>query len=205
MKLIARKHLNLTDYLSRNPFSKPEPIENYDEEYVINGECVIPLLEFNKTHGSITNEKRMAMQTDKAEAHASNNQSQTRSANELSTNERNKHWPLQITQSVHKVRHTTAENNQTVENKMDIIIIESIEKDDPSEDNIRLTTRWKEIVKPGDYRFTQGQWRKYAPSRALRSEQNRIEVELRPKRNKLLWKRIERNSRRRIRVKTRIP
>ena len=35
-KHTAGKHLNLTDYLSRNPISKPEPIENYDEEYVRN-------------------------------------------------------------------------------------------------------------------------------------------------------------------------
>ena len=32
---IAGKHLALTDYLSRNPTANPEPIENYDEEYVI--------------------------------------------------------------------------------------------------------------------------------------------------------------------------
>ena len=62
------------------------------------------------------------------------------------------------TQSVHKVRQ-----NQAVENEMDIKIFESFEKDDPSEDTLRLTTRWKEIVKPGDYQFTQGQWKMYAP------------------------------------------
>ena len=42
IKHVAGKHLKLTDYLSRNPISKPEPIENYNEEYVIN--CIIPLL-----------------------------------------------------------------------------------------------------------------------------------------------------------------
>ena len=42
---------------------------------------------------------------------------------------------------------------------MDIETIECIEKDDPSEKTMRLTTRWKEITKPGDYRFTQGQWK----------------------------------------------
>ena len=35
IKHIAGKHLPLTDYLSRNPISKPEPFENYDEEYII--------------------------------------------------------------------------------------------------------------------------------------------------------------------------
>ena len=78
---------------------------------------------------------------------------------------------------------------------MDIKTIESIEKDDPSEETLRLTTRWKEIAKPGDYRFTQGEWKQYNPSRALRAEQKRIEVELWQKRNRLLWKRMENNSR----------
>ena len=32
IKHIAGKHLALTDYLSRNLISSPEPIENYDEE-----------------------------------------------------------------------------------------------------------------------------------------------------------------------------
>ena len=41
MKQISLKHLNLTDYLSRNPISNPEPIVNYDEEYVVNS--IIPL------------------------------------------------------------------------------------------------------------------------------------------------------------------
>ena len=105
---------------------------------------------------------------------------------QLSKNERNKHWPLQITQCVHKVLETTAENNQAIKNKMDIEIFDIVEKNDPSNDTLRLTTRWKEIVKPGDYRFTQGQWKKYALSRALRSDQQRFEVELWQKRNKLL-------------------
>ena len=55
-KHIARKHLGLTDFLSRNPVSKSEPKENYDEEYAIN--CMIPLLEFINTHRSI-NESKM--------------------------------------------------------------------------------------------------------------------------------------------------
>ena len=79
---------------------------------------------------------------------------------------------------------------------MDIKTIECIEIDDPSEETLRLTTRWKEITKPGDYRFTQGQWKKYNPSRALRAEQKQIEVEqLWQKRNKFLWKRMENSGR----------
>ena len=55
IKHVADKHLKLTDHLSRKPISRPEPIENYDEEYVIN--CIIPLLEFINNYGSITDER----------------------------------------------------------------------------------------------------------------------------------------------------
>ena len=98
IKHIASKHIKLTDYLSRNPISKPEPIENYDEEYVIN--CVIRLLEFIDTHGSITDEKKLEAQTDKVAALA-NSQSQSRSVNkmQLSENEQDKHWSLKFSQT----------------------------------------------------------------------------------------------------------
>ena len=154
IKHIADKHLKLTDYLGINPISKPEPIENYDEENVIN--CKITLLEFINTHGSITDEKKLEVQTDEVAALA-NSQSQSRSMNktQLSKNEQNKQWSLKFSQS--KVRSNTADTNQTVQNRMDNKTIECIEKDHPSEETLRLTTRWKEITKPGDYRFTQGQ------------------------------------------------
>ena len=146
-------HLKLTDYLSRKPISKPEPIENYDEEYVIN--CVIPLLEFINTHGGITDEKKLEVKTDGVAALAIS-QSQSRSVNkiQLSENKQDKQCSLKFSQS--KVRSNTADTNQTVQNRMDIRTIECIEEDDPSEKTLRLTTRWKEITKPGDYRFTQG-------------------------------------------------
>ena len=50
-------------------------------------------------------------------------------------------------------------------------MVESIDKDDPPDKTLQLTTRWKEITKPGDYRFTKGQWRKYTPPRTLRAKQ----------------------------------
>ena len=79
LKHIAGKHLNLTDYLSRNPIAKSKPIENYDEEYVIN--CVTPLLEFITTHGSITDEKKAASQTDETSTKPTSNHSRARSVN----------------------------------------------------------------------------------------------------------------------------
>ena len=87
IKHIASKHLKLTEYLSRHPISKPEPIENYDDEYVIN--CVIPSLEFISTHGSITDEKKLEAQTDEVAALA-NSQSQSRNVNKYSSVKTNK-------------------------------------------------------------------------------------------------------------------
>ena len=77
IKHIAGKHLVLTEYLSRHPISKPDPIEYYDEEYVIN--CVIPLAEFISNHGKTTDEKNTQAQTDKPITPDTNSQSQTRS------------------------------------------------------------------------------------------------------------------------------
>ena len=65
IKHIAGKHLALTDYLSRNPISKPELIENYDEEYVIN--CIMPLLEFINNYGSVASQKKLEARTDQNE------------------------------------------------------------------------------------------------------------------------------------------
>ena len=77
---------------------------------------------------------------------------------------------------------------------MDIKTIESVGKDDQSENTLRLTSRWREITRPGDYRFTQGQWRKHAPLRTLRAELKRIEVDLWQRRNKLIWQKMEKSS-----------
>ena len=42
---------------------------------------------------------------------------------------------------------------------MDINNVEQLERDDPSEDTWALTNRWKELIKPRDYRLTNETWR----------------------------------------------
>ena len=74
---------------------------------------------------------------------------------------------------------------------MDLKTIVMIEKQDPSEETSKLTTRWREIKKPRDYRYTQGQWMRYNPPKTQIAEQKKIEVELWQRRNKLLWQRME--------------
>ena len=82
------------------------------------------------------------------------------------------------------------EDNETV-TRMDIKKIEQFEKQDPTAQTLALTNRWKERVKPNDYRMTIGVWKKYNPPRFHRMESKRIEVELQQKINKLVWKRLE--------------
>ena len=48
----------------------------------------------------------------------------------------------------------------------------------------------KEITKPGDYRYTQRQRKRYNPPRTLKAEQKKIEIELWQRRNKRLWQRM---------------
>ena len=191
IKHIAGKHSMLTDYLSRNPVPKPVPIANYDEEYVIN--CIIPLLEFINTPGSISDEKKATMQLENNTAKQNNNQSQTRSVNKqaLTINQMNELKPFQTLQTSEPNDSYRKFDHRSI--NMDIKTIESIEKDDPSEDTLRLTRRWRENTKPGDYRFTQRQWRKYAPPRTLRAELKRIEVDLWQRRNRLIWQKMEKN------------
>ena len=54
---------------------------------------------------------------------------------------------------------------------MDIKTVESIQREDPSEETLELIRRRKEVVGLGDYRFTQGQWKLYNPPRTLKAEQ----------------------------------
>ena len=154
----AGKHLKLTDYLSRNPISNLEPKENNDKEYVIN--CIIPLLEFINKYGSITNKRETTTRTNQMNSHKSNSQSNSRYVLKLQTNnnqQQNRSSLLRQQNSVYTHRY---KDKQSQSNKMDPKTVETIKKEDPSNETLKLTTRWKEIAKPGDYRYTQGQWKK---------------------------------------------
>ena len=89
------------------------------------------------------------------------------------------------------VRTYQLKDNYSQSKEMDLKTIELLEKQDPSAETLKLTTRWKEITKPGEYRYTQGQWKKYNPPRTLKGEQKKIEIELWQRKNKLLWQRME--------------
>ena len=45
-----------------------------------------------------------------------------------------------------------------------------IEKQYPSEETLKLTTQWREKPKPGEYHYTQGEWKRYNPPRTQKAE-----------------------------------
>ena len=181
IKHIAGKHLALTAYLSRNPISSPEPIENYDEEYVIN--CITPLLEFINNYGSITGKMNKEARTDEIEkCERKLNQSESSKRNEPKsdwnkTNKRSSLLPQLNTvdrNTINNVKH----NHDTI---LDIRRIEQIEADDPSEETQQLVNHWKELVKPGEYRTSKGNWKKYNPPRHHRTGKKKNRDESKPK------------------------
>ena len=104
IKHVAGKHMGLTDILSRNPVSKPEPIVNYDKEYVIN--CIIPLFAFINNHGSINESKMKETQTDhskKCEQKTDQSQNRYQNKPKSSHGKTNERSSLLLTQ--HKDSH----------------------------------------------------------------------------------------------------
>ena len=141
IKHIAGKHLALTDYLSRNPISKPEPIENYDGEDVIN--CIIPLLEFINNYGSITGKTNTEARTDQTEkCERIFNQSASSEENEPKSKANKSNKRSSLLPQLNTVDQNTINSLQTNHEKtMDIRCIEQTETNDPSEKTLQLTNR----------------------------------------------------------------
>ena len=90
--------------------------------------CIIPLLEFINNYGSITDEKEATTQTNQMNSHKTNNQQQNGSSVP----------PQQNSVYTHRYK-----NEQNQNNKRDLKTVETIKKEDPSEETLNLTTRWK--------------------------------------------------------------
>ena len=81
----------------------------------------------------------------------------------LQTNDSKHQHHSSLLSQQNSVRTYQLKDNYSQSKEMDLKTIELIEKQDPSAETLKLKTRWKEITKPGDYRYTQGQWKKYNP------------------------------------------
>ena len=76
--------------------------------------------------------------------------------------------------------------------------IEHLEKEDPTAETLALTNRWKKLVKPNDYKMTNGVWKKYKPPRFHRKNIKPIKplklMELHQKINRFILKEMEQQS-----------
>ena len=158
IKHIARKHLALTDYLSKNPISKPQPVENYEGEYVIN--CIMPLLEFINNYGSAASQKKLEARTDQNEQceqtiiQSEQSRPNKPKPKENKANKRSSSLPHPNTVDTKSLNAV-----QPVQEIMDIRRVEQIEKEDHSEKTLNLIKLWKELVKPGEHRTSNGVWK----------------------------------------------
>ena len=90
-------------------------------------------------------------------SHKTNNQSNSRYVLKLQTNNNQQQNRSSLLPQQNSVYTHHYKDKQTRNNQMDLKKVEAIGKEDPSEGTLKLTTRWKKITKPGDYRYTQGQ------------------------------------------------
>ena len=195
IKHINGKHLALIAFSSRNPISKPEPIENNDKECVIN--CIMPLLEFLNNYGCVASQKNLEAGTNQIEQREQTiNQSEQSRPNklkpkEIKANKRSSSLPHPNTVDTNRLNSI-----QTVkEITMDIRRVEQMERKDHSIETLNLTKRLKELVKPGEHRTSKTAWKKYNPPRHHRAETKRIGMTLNQRRNKMLWDRMEEQDR----------
>ena len=73
---------------------------------------------------------------------------------------------------------STNRQNETDFKTMDVKTIDSLERIDNSQETIDLIERWRNIVKPGIYRLSNGKWKKYHEPKFLRGERRDIEEKL---------------------------
>ena len=161
--------------MSRHPVAAAESDDIYDEEYVINN--IAALQKFTSNFGCLSNVHR----------HASKeiNQSQSEKVGKQTTEacesgssgkplvkDRNHQAVASNFISQHKISSHT---NLII---MDQKTVEELEKLDQSEETVELIKRWREIVKPGEYRVSGGIWKRYRPPKYQRNEQIQIESKL---------------------------
>ena len=164
---IAGKHLALTDYLSRNPNAPPQRDEAYEEEYIINS--IVPHYNFVSKVGCFSNHFIQSQSRSETPKGTKSNKppstEHTREQNAINSIDR-------ITTS------STNRQNQTDINAMKAKTIDNLDKIDNSQETIDLIERWRNIVKPGIYRLSNGKWTKYHEPKFLRGERREIEERL---------------------------
>ena len=154
---IAGKHLALTDYLSRNPTAPPQTDDAYNEEYVINN--ILPHYKFISKYGCLSNQSDQSEGgTDETE-HKTNNKLRSKETREQTAIDCLNNTALTRTNS------SNSKSKSILKITTDIRTIDHIAATDSSAEATELIQRWKDIVKPGIYRLTGVNWKKYNESR----------------------------------------
>ena len=118
-------------------------------------------MEFTNNHGSITDEKESTARTYRTNSHQTKSQTDSRHVLKPQTSDNKQQHRSSLIPQQNSV-HTHLYKDNYIQNKeRNINIIEMIEKQDPSEETLKLTTRWRVITKHGDFRYTQGQLKRY--------------------------------------------
>ena len=161
MNHIAGKHLALTDYLSRNPTAPAQNDDVYDKEYVFNS--VTPHYGFVSKFGCLSNHFNQSHPTSGA----------------ANLTKANKYRWLDNTRKQNAIHSLNRISNSDVKLlTMDAKTIDNLEEIDSSQETTNLIERWRNIVKPGIYRLSNGKWKKYQEPKFLRNERRVIEEKL---------------------------
>ena len=158
---IAGKHLALTNYLSRNPIAPAQNDDVYEEEYVIIN--IAPHYGLVSTFGCPSN-------------HFNQSQSTNGTANSTKANKYRSSDNTREQNAIHSLTRTP--NSDVNLPTMDAKLIDNFERIDSSQKTANLIERWRNIVKPGIYRLSNGKWKKYHELKFLRGERKIIEEKL---------------------------
>ena len=140
----------------------------------------MPLLEVISNYRSVACQKKLKARTEQNERHEKiTNQSEQSRPNkpkpkENKANERSSSLPHPNTVDTNRLNAVQIVQEIT----MEIRRIGQIDKEDYSEETLNLTKRWKELVKPGEYRPSNGVRKKYNSPRHHRAEVKRNEMTL---------------------------
>ena len=160
---IAGKHLALTDYLSRNPIEPAQKDEAYEEEYVINS--IAPHYGFVSKFGCLSNHFNQSYRENGPKVDNKRSSNNAREQNAIN--------------SLDRISNSNAKLNQnSIPITMDARTIGTLESIDSSQETTDLIERWRNIVKPGVYRLSNGKWKKYHEPKFLRNERKTIEEKL---------------------------
>ena len=138
---------------SRNPTAPLQADEAYDEEYVINH--IVPHYKFMSKNSCLSNHiEQSESGTDENELKTNNKQRLKDAREQIATDCRKSTTSTHV-KSTNTLNKITC-NSNSFKPKMNARTIDNLEAIDSSPETTKLIRRWKDIVKSGIYRMTEG-------------------------------------------------